>query len=131
LFTRFALVRRARIEHADGMTTRLVGLAAMLATGCSVFAVSTPSQRPAPPLSCKTTSAAPPADAIAGGLALLLGGGVIYDDLHSRSEYSGLATVYLGFPLLGVGALYGLSATYGFVQTSRCRRFHRELAAAK
>ena len=96
------------------MTTRLVALAAVLSTGCSFFAVSTPSRRPAPPLSCKTESAAPPLDAVGGGLALLLGTGAIYDDRNTRSEYRGLGTVYVGLPLLAIGALYGLSATYGY-----------------
>ena len=106
---------------------RLGVLAALLATGCSVFAVSTPRERPAPPLRCKTESAAPWFDALAAATALALGSGIIIADRKSSDEFKGIATVVAGVPLLGIGTLYGLSATYGFVQTGRCRRFHREL----
>lgn len=107
---------------------RLVALAATFASGCSFFALSTPHERPAaPPLRCQTTNTAPVVDAVVGGLALVLGGATIIADLSKKSEFQGIATVYLGLPLVGVGTLYGLSSTYGFVQTSRCRRYHREL----
>src|SRR5262245_61719279 len=109
------------------MGMRLAALAATFATGCSLFSGSTPTTRPSPPLTCRTDRTSPVIDAVLGTAALGGGAALIYDDMHSRSEFSGLATVYLGLPLLGVGALYGLASTYGFVQTSRCRRFHREL----
>jgi hypothetical protein len=109
------------------MELRLGVLAALLATGCSFVAVSTPRERPAPPLRCETESAAPVLDAVAGALALTGGGAISIYDLTTRSELQGVATAVIGLPLLGIGTLYGLSATYGFVQTRRCRRFHREL----
>ena len=108
------------------MAIRLVVLAAMFAGGCSFAAVSTPRERPAPPLQCKTSSVAPPADAVLGGLALILGVSGIIEDRTIDNEYKGIGTV-VGLSLIGLGTLYGLSATYGFVQTARCRRFHREL----
>jgi hypothetical protein len=112
------------------MIQRIGALAAVLvlATGCSVFAVSTPRERPsAPPLRCKAVSAAPFLDAIVGGFALAFGAAITISDQRSEGEFQGILTVVAGIPLLGIGALYGLSSTYGFVQTTRCRRFHREL----
>ena len=99
----------------------------MFATGCSLAAVYTPSERPAPPLRCKTRSVAPPFDAVMAALALTLGGATIIADQASEGEFQGIATVVVGVPLVGLGTLYGLSSTYGFVHTARCRRYHREL----
>jgi ABC-type transport system involved in cytochrome c biogenesis permease subunit len=111
------------------MIIRLVAAAAaaMLATGCSLAAVNTPRERPAPPLRCKTQSAAPPVDAFMAVFALALGGATIIADQTSEGEFQGITTVFVGVPLVGLGTLYGLSSTYGFGQTARCRRFHREL----
>lgn len=102
-------------------------IAAVPATGCSLFAVSTPRERPAPPLRCKAQSAAPFLDALAGGFGLGFGTAIVISDQRSEGEFQGIATIVAGIPLLGLGTLYALSATYGFVGTSRCRRFHREL----
>lgn len=102
---------------------RLLAVAiAFLMSGCSFANVHRPRpaaavEDPRVPDTCTATVRAPVADTVMGAAVLVLGCGLIVLDARMRGD-----DPVPGLAIMGAGAAYVGSATYGYVSTAQCRR---------
>lgn len=101
---------------------------AVLLTGCSVFAV--PIARPTHPgnpPACRSSVVAPVADsALAAAGAGAIGVALSHSGCDTRSNPGCPMWAWVFLAGLATAVVWGGSATWGFVQTGRCRCFEEQ-----
>lgn len=99
---------------------------AVLATGCSFVGVRGPSNRvglvPEDPddLTCTESTLLPSLDALGGALAIsVAGGGIIIEQTSDEGDLEDFTKLYAG-PLVALGILYFVSASWGNNRITWC-----------
>jgi hypothetical protein len=114
---------------------------ATLTSGCSFASVQRPRppdavDDPRTPDTCTTSSEAPVADTVLGGIGLV-GGYVAFvlslaedlDCVDTATHSCSSGNPAPGLAVMGAGALFAASAIYGYVATAKCR--HRIVASGR
>jgi len=99
----------------------LLLLLALRLAGCSFFIPPPENETPTERLNCGRRAIPTALDTTAAVAGMAYGGFVIANDTSSASEHN-LPRFYVGLPLVLVGVVYAVAATYGYHLLQKCRQ---------